>query len=119
MVNKYHLQEGQISDNYFDCSRSSSLGNPYPAKTGKDRDEACDKYESWFSNSVSFEELKSLKTYKKFVPSNPQTGMIFQIYRRLEVEREVFLMCTCKPKRCHCDTIKSFLEESYSKLKEG
>lgn len=76
----------------------SILGNPYFMKTESDRDDVCDKYETYFHNRLQTDpEFKS------------------KVLSILSSETDVVLGCYCAPKRCHCDTIKAYLEQESSK----
>ena len=75
------------------CGRPSPLGNPFPMRTEADRDRVCDEYQKWFTDNL--EVLKP--ELRKFWIKGAKDG-------------ELFLGCFCAPKRCHCDTIKAFLE---------
>jgi len=95
VVNKYKgLSDG--IDIY--CGRGSPLGNPYPMKNSSDRDRVCDEYEKYFYRSVEVIGDK---------------GMVNQLNKIAELagKGDVNLVCFCAPKRCHCETIKRYVEE--------
>jgi hypothetical protein len=89
------------------CDRQSPLGN-HVGGTAKGmlngvprRDISCDAYEVWFKEEVlthkawaAYEELMRLRA----------------IYREYGTLR---IYCWCSPQRCHCLTIKSWLEKNY------
>ena len=90
VVNKYK------EPNHIYCGRGSALGNPYVAHSESDRDDVCDKYETYF-----YEQLKNKN--KVFIEQ------LILIYEQSKIS-DVNLGCFCNPKRCHCDTIKRFLD---------
>lgn len=94
VVNKYRAH------NYIYCGRGSALGNPFPIKPSQDRDKVCDMYEIWFDQQVNgegspefFEQLENIIEQAK----NPLN--------------QVNLGCFCAPKRCHCETIKRYVDK--------
>lgn len=78
------------------CGRPSPLGNPFYMKTEKDRNAVCEQYADWFTDKV-FEDNSAVMT---------ELRRLWKVHQR---EGEVNLLCYCAPKRCHCDTIASFL----------
>lgn len=100
IVNVYHDK----SDIY--CGRGSALGNPFKMENPSDdreRDLVCTQYEDYFNQKV----LKSR-----------DQAMLRQLNKILKVlmsNGSVKLGCFCAPKRCHCETIKSYIEETYLK----
>jgi len=94
--------------NHIYCGRGSALGNPFPMKGETQRDAVCNQYEDWFysvidePNFLAFIEGHSINW-------SPQMKMLRQIYNKALVS-DVNLGCFCSPKRCHCDTIKHFIE---------
>lgn len=91
VVNKYK------ESNHVYCGRGSALGNPFPMKNENQRDEVCDKYKDYFYQEVVVKKnekmLKELRNIYKFAKKG-----------------NVNLGCFCAPKRCHCDTIKEFID---------
>jgi len=95
IVNKYkEIPEGT---NVY-CGRGSSLGNPFIMKGLTDRDRVCDAYEHYFY---------------RFVEVIRDKGMLNQLNEitKLAKEGDVNLVCFCAPKRCHCETIKKYIED--------
>jgi len=90
IVNKYK------EPNNIYCGRGSALGNPFPMRNESQRDEVCDKYEVWF-----YEQLKA---------KSPQMLRQLRIIYKEARKGDVNLGCFCAPKRCHCETIKRFIE---------
>jgi hypothetical protein len=79
------------------CGRGSPLGNPYRMNSEAQRDQVCEQYETYFKENVK-------------VPG-PLRDEVIRIYR-LAQNQDIALECFCAPKRCHCDTIKAFIEEN-------
>ncbi len=93
VVNKY-----KEPDHTY-CGRGTVLGNPFVMrnKTDAERNRVCDLYDAWFTKQVNdvqdpkvMHSLEALLTQAKHFDVN--------------------LGCFCAPKRCHCDTIKRYLE---------
>jgi hypothetical protein len=84
----------------FYCGRGSALGNPFvleDSRSVKQRDEVCDQYHTYFIEEVLVKQNRSmLKELSK-------------IKRTLVEKKRVTLGCFCTPRRCHCETIKSYL----------
>lgn len=78
------------------CGRGSPLGNPHvmQGKSLKERDRVCDLYAAGFPNAEQKAECDRIAKKLKLVP--------------------VALECFCAPLRCHCETIKSYLETHYA-----
>ena len=84
------------------CRGASPLGNPFhlnDTNNDEKREMVCERYEGWFYeelfDSVIQAELYLLMgTYKKYGKLN--------------------LFCWCAPKRCHAETIKTYLEKRLS-----
>ncbi len=63
-----------------------------------ERDEVCDRYETYFKEQV--EVLKNEDMLKEL-----------RVIYKEALKGDVNLGCFCSPKRCHCDTIKIFIEK--------
>ena len=96
ILNLRHVKPTKLYDIYVD--RRSPLGNTFHMLAENQRDIVCDKYQEWFDSIINnysldyyaIEELKRLQAlYKK--------------HHRLR------LFCWCAPKRCHAETIKTWL----------
>ena len=107
VVNKYK------EPNHINCGRGSALGNPMEMHDESDRDAVCDFYERWFYSRVD-EPNFLYNLNKPYWDKTPQEQMLKNLFR-LALKQDVNLGCSCAPKRCHCDTIKTFLE---NKLEE-
>ena len=81
----------------FRCDRQSVLGNPHPMKedTEAERNRVCEKY--W--NDMVVEGW-----------DKPQLEYLRKIWRFGATHGSVRLGCWCSPARCHCDTVKWWLE---------
>ena len=78
------------------CGRPSALENTYIIGKHGDRNAVCDSYDRDFPEKV--------KT------PGPFRDAIIEIYH-LARTNDVTLMCYCTPRRCHCDTIKAFIDQ--------
>lgn len=85
---------------YEYMGRPSVLGNPLQLSPSVTRDEACDYYETYFANKIENEDPIFLRELARLHHIGVKDGVLR-------------LGCYCAPKRCHCDTIKSFLEKNY------
>lgn len=74
---------------YVYIGRGSSFGNPFPIGKSGSREEVIDKYREWFHKKLGDPEFK-----KKVLALKGMT-----------------LGCFCKPKACHGDVIKEWLDE--------
>ena len=97
IVNKYKDKRPGIPSVY--CGRGSALGNPFVIGKDGNRDEVCDKYEDWF-----YTEAQPFLS-----PVDPVYLQLQQI-KRMASTGDVQLECFCAPKRCHCETIKKYIE---------
>ena len=89
-------QRHDPSTRVFKCSRGSAVGNPFPMKNESMRDIVCDNYENWFKDQI--------------VAQDPHFDMQMQMMVNAAREGDIKLMCWCAPKRCHCETIKEYIE---------
>ena len=83
----------------FDCTRRGPLGNPFVMWEEKDRNKVCDQYESWFQKQIVED------TNPEFVEQLEQL-----VKNAKGASGDIELMCWCVPKRCHCETIKKYIE---------
>ena len=108
VVNKYKEPD------HIYCGRGSALGNPFVLGRDGDRDAVCNKYEEWFYQNVHEDKFLSyIEDYG--VTLDPIHKMLCNIYEDAE-RRDINLGCFCAPQRCHCDTIKNFID---NKLEES
>lgn len=109
VVNKYK------EPNHIYCGRGTPLGNPFRMGDEDMRDTVCDQYETWFYKQVSSEvfDMYIQGAYPASV-MNPIIPALASIFNEAKFN-DINLGCFCAPKRCHCDTIKTFLN---NKLEE-
>ena len=88
----------------FYIGRPNPLGNPYSHKLGtmaefkvNTRDEAIDQYETHLENCISICDTDTCTELNKIWT--------------MAKEGDVYLVCWCKPLRCHGDIIKKIVEE--------
>ena len=81
------------------CDRFSALGNKVGV-TGdeKMRDRACDTYSFWFKDEVL--SYKNWTAYEELM-------RLRELYRK---HGQLRIFCCCSPRRCHTETIKTWLE---------
>ncbi|MCM1035515.1 MAG: DUF4326 domain-containing protein [Paludibacter sp.] len=80
------------------CDRGYSvLANPFKVSSEAERDESCNRYKDYF------EEKVRTKTDTAFM------NELRRVYL-LALRQDIVLACWCYPKRCHTQTIKTFLE---------
>jgi hypothetical protein len=105
VVNKY-AHEATSDDIYI--GRGSVFGNPYshlesehPTVLCRDREESLEKYNEWFTGVVTGCGCKHKSLHQK----------LREIIVKLRMGEEVNLVCFCKPKACHGDTIRNYILE--------
>lgn len=77
--------------------RGFPLGNPFPMREESERDKVCDDFEAYFR--------------KKIAQRDPVImGELARVVEKAFMNGGVKLGCYCAPRRCHGNTIKSFLE---------
>ena len=82
------------------CDRSGPLGNPVGSHGDESkRDWACDYYADWFKEEVL--TGKNIQAYTELM-------RIKQIY---EIHKQLRIFCWCTPRRCHTQTIATWLTE--------
>lgn len=77
------------------CDRQTPLGNPFVMHGEKDRDRVCDMYDNCLGGYYSKNALVS--------------NEINRIIGLVRNGRNVLLQCHCHPKRCHTESIRSFI----------
>ena len=95
IANKRAIKKEQKAKTIY-CGRGSALGNPFAMKGENERDKVCDLYQLWFKKQVSVQ-----------TPS-----VVRQLIEIVEAATKgiVYLECYCAPKRCHCETIRDYIE---------
>lgn len=76
--------------------RGSVLGNPFKMDTEDMRDQVCKQYEDYFYEKIECNEPEFLDELTRLVEVAFHQGY-------------VKLGCFCAPRRCHGDTVKTFL----------
>ena len=99
VVNKYK------EPNHIYCGRGSPVGNPYLISKHLDRDTVCDLYEKWFNKEM----LKKYSTVTSFVNNLVALAHI----------QDINLGCFCAPRKCHCDTIKKYIDNQLERNNES
>lgn len=101
-INVVNIKNHTPTDYDVYIARPSILGNPYSHKKESiaeiivdKRDDAIKLYKEHFYNNVDKKEYKT------------ELDKIINIYKQYG---KVNLVCFCKPKGCHGDIIKSYLE---------
>ena len=83
------------------CGRGSALGNPFHMREESQRDVVCDKYAEWF--------VRKLASRHTVHHDKPLFALLAKI-KELAKAGDVVLGCYCAPKRCHCETIKTYID---------
>jgi hypothetical protein len=106
------------------CDRSSFLGNPFEMRTEAERDSVCDAYDEYFdamvtqlnaNESVIAHDLCKKygvtlsKKWKRPYSSGVFLNEVGKLHEQAKT-KPLKLLCWCEPKRCHCRTIKQYLE---------
>ena len=73
------------------------LGNRFYMQSENDRDRVCTLYKEWFTKQIECRNELVLNELRR----------IYRIYKQYGKLR---LFCWCAPKKCHAETIKTFLE---------
>jgi len=96
VINIKNLDRGNPRHVY--CGRPSKLGNPFPLKDERKRDAVCDEFHHLFHSELIHDPEYAVKLLE-----------LLSLHKKYGV---VALACFCAPKRCHCDTIATFLNDS-------
>lgn len=94
-IHNLHSEQPTNHDTDFIIDRRSPVGNPFFIGKDGDRDEVCDKYE----------------TYAHATKSPAFNSFIDSLVKVVEIYRELRLFCWCVPRRCHAETVKKLVEE--------
>ena len=113
LMNKITIVHKHSKPNFY-CGRGSALGNPFVMQSESQRDEVCDKYDEWFYQQVDEPDFL-LNIWNQSSKLNPVTKQLKQLFIAF-VEKDIKLGCFCAPKRCHCETIKIFLENKIEEV---
>jgi uncharacterized protein YeaO (DUF488 family) len=102
IVNKY--KHTPSSTDYY-CGRGSLFGNPYTHIRDKQtlaqfivdtREEAINKYAEYFNSVILNNESARIK---------------LNSMKEVAKHNDIYLLCFCVPKKCHCEVIKQYLEQ--------
>ena len=94
IVNKHNFQ---YHNKYVvNIMRQNILSNPFKIDNQNNRNDVCNKFEIYFEN-----EYKTNLIIQKEID---------KIINQLKIS-DVYLLCCCKPKRCHGDFLKIFIEK--------
>ena len=105
MITLMNLRNSKITEPYdVKIDRTSPLGNPYPEniKNGQTRDVVCDRYQEWFNGLIESKHPRIMLELRRLYSLHKQHG-------------QLRIFCWCTPKRCHGETIKTFLEQHITK----
>ena len=105
VVNKYGDKHTYYKGRVLYCGRGSVLGNPFVMQNQsiEERNRVCGEFEKYF-----FEKIEQKN--KNFIEA---LNFIFKESK----SKDVNLGCFCAPKRCHCDTIKNFVDKMNKEIK--
>lgn len=105
MIKVVNKRTHKPTPNDIYIGRGSNLGNPFTHKPigntkaeyqCKTRDESIDMYGNWIENKVNICDKK-----------------VFDALREIQMKSEngtVYLVCYCKPLKCHGDIVKAMIE---------
>ena len=104
IINLRNEKTSQISD--FKIDRSSTVGNPFNMlyENEKERNRVCDCYEIYF-----YEKMEDNNTNSYFPMYIKNLIDVYKKYNKLR------LFCWCSPKRCHGETIRSYIIQQLKK----
>ena len=83
------------SDSHY-VGRPTPLGNPFYMRDESMRDAVCDNYAQWFEEKLRRKDPAVMR----------QLGIL---RKALERDGKITLGCYCAPRRCHADTIATYL----------
>ena len=106
---KNPLPVGHGNRHVFYCGRGTPLGNKFVMYDEAQRNEVCDKYAIYFDQFVN--KIHELTDSDDIAQARAMISMLKEIIEAVRYFDTVFLECFCAPKRCHCDTIKAYVEE--------
>lgn len=97
ILNKFHYKNKRFPKHTFYCGRGSPLGNKTPIDEINDRDKVCEIYKEG-----AFDKYENRSFDEK--ETNQYLDMLEQL-----METDIYLLCYCYPRRCHCETIREIL----------
>jgi len=89
----------------FRADRSTALGNPFYMNRESERELVCDQYEAYFLGNLN--------------PDVAPVGFLSELDKILQAAKkgDITIGCWCAPKRCHCDTIKEYIDSEVEDAK--
>lgn len=96
MINVVNRKGRTPQPNDIYIGRGSPLGNPHPMSDESDRDTVCELYEQHIAERIALKDRRITIELRRIYIMHKQYG-------------SVNLVCFCKPKRCHGDSIKELL----------
>lgn len=123
LINQHKKSNLEYSIFTIPIDRTSILGNPFIMSKYKNQEEernrVCDEYQKYFDTIISAYKKSLENPYINRI-SNEYMLFIDELYRiyALHKVHEIYLSCWCKPKRCHGETIKYFLENDAKEIFE-
>jgi len=104
-LRNYKLCEGEV---LIKVDRSSVVGNPFFMHDESMRDEVCNKYQRYFDGIVDcYLNTDAINYNIEFI--NYLNNII-----KIAHKYDIALGCWCAPKRCHAETIKTFIDNELS-----
>lgn len=106
--------------------RSSVLGNPFEMLMESERDKVCEAFQEYFDlvmrgHNPSLKEIAEKYQVRLSGKYKGSPELIRLRIRDLTTQylrdKNLSLMCWCKPKRCHATTIKNYLEKELIAVK--
>jgi hypothetical protein len=104
VVNKYKHES-----NYIYIGRGSVFGNPFPMNGENDRDECIEKFYYYFKK-IMFSNSQNSASHDILKKS------VLDLIERVYNGETIYLGCFCKPKACHGDVIKRYIDAAIKKL---
>lgn len=107
VTNKHQFDKYKADGEMIYIGRGSALGNPFthlPIEKSKasfqveSREKAIQEYERWIWQKIGDKDESVIKELEN-IKSKAKAG-------------KVYLVCYCKPKKCHGDIIKRIVEKS-------
>lgn len=102
VVNKYQHQK---TNNDVYIGRGSALGNPFTSKE-------LSKTKAQFQCSSREESVEKYREYlnQKILQKDKEIcDILNKIYKKVKNNETIYLVCFCKPKKCHGDIIRDVI----------
>lgn len=114
ILNMRDNKPNRYSEVHVTVDRSSVLGNPFYMCNSSDRDRVCDLYKRYFDALVANDtavlndmnisnERRTAEFRDKFMD---KLAELVSIYKK---HGSLLLYCWCAPRRCHAETIRSYI----------